>query len=105
MLSVFKRLFGGGHTTAAPTKAPAGEPVLHQGCTIIPAPQREGSQYRLAGTISKEIDGTVHTHEFIRADLVSSLDEANKLMVTKAKTCIDQQGDSLFFPPPPRRPQ
>ena len=64
--------------------------------TITPNPQREGSQYRLAGIISKEIDGEVKSHHLIRADMFGSADECGEACIRKAKQVIKEQGDRLF---------
>jgi len=55
-----------------------------------------GGQYRLAGTISKEVDGEIKTHKLIRADMFSDRDEAVSFTVRKAKQVIGEQGDRLF---------
>jgi hypothetical protein len=57
---------------------------------------KEGGQWRLAGTISKEIGGVAKEHKFIRADLFSSKDEAEQFAVIKAQLIIDQSGDAIF---------
>ena len=56
-MSFLKKLFGGGAGNDNSGKAKAGAAVEHEGYLITPAPQKEGGQYRLAGTISMEIDG------------------------------------------------
>jgi hypothetical protein len=38
----------------------------------------------------------LRTHELIRADTVTSPDEARALSLAKARQVIDEQGDSLF---------
>ena len=92
-MSYLKRLFGGGGPKAE--SAPA-EREAYEGFDIAAAPIAEGGQYRLAGTISKEIDGTVHEHQLIRADLFTSRDEAVAFTFRKARQVIDEQGERLF---------
>ena len=77
MASFLSRLFGRSGTgdTTPPAAAAAGE--AYGDCIIRAAPMKEGSQYRLAGSIEREIDGAVRVRSFIRADLFTSLDEAN----------------------------
>lgn len=85
-MSLFSKLFGS-------TKSP--EPAAcetHAGFTITPNPQKEQGGYRIGARIEK--DGK--SHQMIRADVVSALDEAVKTSVTKAKVLIDQQGDGIF---------
>ena len=55
-MSFLKKLFGGGAGNDNGA-AKAGASVEHEGYLITPAPQKEGGQFRLAGTISMEIDG------------------------------------------------
>lgn len=94
-MSLLKKLFGGGTSGAEPGK-PASE-VEHEGYLIRAMPVKESSgQYRIAGTISKEIDGQTKEHRLIRADLFASPDEAAAAMIRKAKQVILEQGDRIF---------
>lgn len=88
-MSLLSRLFG----SSAPAKA---EPVVHNGYRIFPQPIREGGVYRIAAKIEKDFDGTVKTHQLIRADTRTSQDEAIEASLGKARQAIDQLGDSLF---------
>jgi hypothetical protein len=93
-MSFWKSLFGGGGGGGAkPVSAPT---EAYNGFTIAPQPYPEGGQYQLAGTISKDIGGTVKTHKFVRADRFSSADDAVEFTLLKARQIIDQQGDKLF---------
>ena len=87
----FSRLFG---KAAAPAAAP--EPVLHKGCRIFPEPEKAPGGYRVAARIEKDIAGNLKTHHLIRADIFSSLEDAQDTSLSKAKLAIDQLGDSLF---------
>jgi hypothetical protein len=91
-MSWLKKIFGGGNEGAA-SGGPAQE---YKGFSIVATPIKEGGQWRLAGTISKDIGGAVKEHKFIRADLFSSKDEAVQFTVSKAQLIIDQSGDSIF---------
>jgi hypothetical protein len=84
----WSRLFGG--KPAEETASGASEE--HKGFRITPKPIREGGQYRVAARIEK--DGRVH--ELVRADTMTSLDEAKAVSVAKARQMIDEQGDRLF---------
>ena len=92
-MSFLKKLFGGGGGSA---DAPAAETVDHEGYTIAPTPMPDGGQFRVCGTISKEIDGEVKSHTLIRADLFSTADESAEATIRKAKQVIKEQGDRLF---------
>ena len=94
-MSFWKKLFGGGGD-AGGKAAPAGDPVEYNGFTITPAPFSEGGQFQTCGIISKEIDGTVKEHKFIRADRFPSRDDAVDVTLRKARQIIDEQGDRLF---------
>ena len=89
-MSLLSRLLGGG---ASNTQA---EPVSYQGFRIFPDPEREGSQYRIAARIEKEVGGVLKIHKLIRADTMGDPDDAATATVNKAKQLIDQQGERLF---------
>lgn len=94
-MSIWKSLFGGGKSAS---DVPAG-PVRsedYEGYRIEAAPFRDGDQFLVAGTISKEIDGERKEHKFIRADRCPSIDDAAEMTVRKAKQIIEQSGDRMF---------
>lgn len=93
-MSFWKSLFGGGSTAARPAK-PIRE-AEHDGFRIEAAPYAEAGQFQVAGVISKEIDGTVKRHRFVRADRFGSLEEAADFAIMKARQIIDQQGARMF---------
>jgi hypothetical protein len=88
-MSLFSRLFG-------KSTPPAPEPVLYKDCRIFCAPIREASGHRVAARIEKDFPGGVKVHQMGRADTVASLEEAQALSLSKAKSAIDQLGDALF---------
>ncbi len=90
-MSWLKKIFGGGGATGA-----AGPEREHKGFMIRAEPIKEGGQWRLAGVISKEIDGVRKEHRFIRADLFTSKDEAVQFAFVKGELMIDQSGDGIF---------
>jgi hypothetical protein len=92
-VGLFSRLFGGGNK---PSEKVDVEPVEYKGFLIYQEAQPESGQYRLAGRITKEIEGEVKTHRFIRSDVFTSKDDANEFMLKKAQMFIDQMGDSIF---------
>lgn len=98
-MSFFKRLFGRGDDQQAGASGawePAGEATEHEGYRIVAKPIKEGGQYRIAGTITKDVDGTVKEHNFIRADVFASADDAAQFTIVKAKQVIREQGDRMF---------
>jgi hypothetical protein len=91
-MSFWKNLFGGGEKAeAAP---PPGEE--YKGFTIRPTPMPAGSEFQLAGTIEKTIGGELKTYKFVRADRMSSRDEAASLALAKGRQIIDEQGEKMF---------
>ncbi|MES5101055.1 HlyU family transcriptional regulator [Agrobacterium sp. BA1120] len=99
MASFFSKLFsafGSGQSDAAPTKTESAEAHPYKDCLIYATPLKEGGQYRLAGRIEKKVGEETLAHEFVRADVFTSLDDAVECTVRKAQLIIDQNGPSLF---------
>ncbi len=76
---------------------PAGETkpvstVEYKGYLIEARPYKEGGQFQLAGTISK--DGK--THRFVRADKFTDKDECATVAISKGQLIVDQSGDRMF---------
>lgn len=92
-MSFWKKLFGGG---SSPMEEPAAEPVDHKGFTIVAAPFTEGGQFQTCGIISKEINGELKEHKFIRADRFASREDAIDVTLRKARQIIDEQGERIF---------
>jgi hypothetical protein len=91
------RLFGGSSRDKEPKDEYAKvEPILYKECSIFPSALKEGSQYRVAGKIEKLVDDQRLSHRFVRSDVLSSKEDANDLMVTKAKIFIDQMNGNIF---------
>lgn len=72
------------------------DPTEYKGYLIFPEPRSENGQYRIAGRITKEVEGELKDHAFIRSDLLSSKQDAETFMINKAKMFIDQTGDAMF---------
>lgn len=91
-MSLWRKLFGGGATR----EEPAAEAVEHKGFLIRPVPFVEDGQHQTCGMISKEIDGEMKEHRFIRADRFASRDDAIEVTLRKARQLIDEQGEQIF---------
>ncbi len=91
-MSFLKKLFGGGGVSS---KKPAPE-FEHEGYRIQSTPMEEGGQLRLCGIISREIDGEIKEHKIVRADLLTTEDDAAQMLFQKAKQVIRERGDSMF---------
>ena len=76
--------------------AAAAEPVDYNGFQIVPMPRKSEGGWRVQGIISKELQGEVKTHEFIRADTISDRQGAIDMTVSKAQRTIDEQGERIF---------
>lgn len=92
-MSFWKNLFGGGGEAKEAAPAPGEE---YKGFTIRATPMSVGSEYQLAGRIEKDVDGELKVHDFVRADRLSSRDEAASFALAKARQIIDEQGNGLF---------
>jgi hypothetical protein len=96
-MSFLKRLFGGGAPAQDAEPAPARQ-VEHKGFTIIATPYKADGQYQTCGLVTREIDGVVKEHKFIRADRFPGLDDAADISIRKGIQLVDEQGDSIFGP-------
>jgi len=101
-LSNIFSIFSGGDKSAEPSGTTA-EPVEHGGCLIYAAPIREGSQFRLAGRIVKDVNGEALERTFVRADVFTSMEDAVEYTIKKAQQIIDQNGTALFADGAPSR--
>ncbi|MBU2895141.1 HlyU family transcriptional regulator [Vibrio hepatarius] len=72
------------------------QPTEYKGFLIYQEAQPEGGQYRIAGRITKHIEGEMKEHRFIRSDVLISETDANDFMLTKAKMFIDQTSGDIF---------
>lgn len=96
MVGIFKRMFGGGGSGEDDPSARAPDEV-YEGVEIRAAPVKEADgQWRLAGTLSKTVDGATITRRFLRADLLASRDLAVSSSLAKARLIIDENGDRLW---------
>lgn len=94
-MSFWKKLFGGGGEASGKDE-PAADAIEHNGFTIIATPFTEGGQYQTCGVISKEIDGELKQHRFVRADRFASKEDAIDVAQRKARQIIDEQGERIF---------
>jgi hypothetical protein len=93
-MSFLKKLFGGGAETVAASIS--GKETEHNGYLIRAAPFQAEGQYQCCGIVSREIDGTLKEHKFIRADRFASVDDAAECALRKGRQLVDEQGDRIF---------
>ncbi|RQW61797.1 HlyU family transcriptional regulator [Vibrio viridaestus] len=94
-MGFFSSLFGGAKTEPVQETV---EPVEYKEFLIYPEAKAESGQFRVAGRICKPTtdDSEDKEHLFIRSDVLMTKDDANELMIRKAKMFIDQMGDKIF---------
>lgn len=92
MVGFLKRIFGGGISGAS---APAAREE-YEGFVITAEPIPESGQFRLAGSITKEVNGETQEHKFIRADLFTTKEQADEFALLKGRQMVDQLGDRIF---------
>jgi hypothetical protein len=93
-MGFLSKLFGGGNGGAAEPEAAPGEE--YKGFIIRPTLMPAGGEYQLAGTIEKTINGETKSYKFVRADRMSSRDDAVSFALAKGRQIIDEQGEGIF---------
>jgi hypothetical protein len=92
-MSLLSRLFGRGSDEAPATEA---EAEHYNGYAIYPAPIRDGTQWRIAARIEKEVGGELRVHQLVRADTMGDAEMAATESANKARRLIDEQGETIF---------
>jgi len=95
-MSFWKNLFGGGGDDPKVGTGKGAPEESYKDFTIRATLLPAGSEFQLAGTIEKTIDGEIKRHDFIRADKFSAKDEAIAFTFAKGRQLIDEQGDRIF---------
>jgi hypothetical protein len=95
-MSFLSRLFGGGGSQDGGKDAKAAATEDYKGFTIKATPMAVGGEFQLAGVIEKEMGGERKSYKFVRADRLSSRDEAASRTIDKGRQLVDEQGDKLF---------
>jgi hypothetical protein len=97
MVGFLKKLFGGGDDGDGANPDSAEPNEIYKGVAIRANPVKEaGGQWRIAGTVTKEVDGQSVSRQFVRADLVQDKEQAIVTSVNKAKLIIDQNGEGIW---------
>jgi hypothetical protein len=98
-MSFLKKLFGG--SSGGADSAPAGKTlreIEHQGFTIRATPYKEQGQWQTCGVVSREVDGALKEHRFIRADRFADEELAADHAIIKGKQLVEQAGLRMFEP-------
>ena len=93
-MSFWKSLLGAGGSIVSPSASSPAED--YKGFTIRATPMQMGSEFQLAGEISKQIDGALKVHKFVRADRLGSREDAVTFALAKARLIVDEQGETMF---------
>ena len=93
-MSFLKRLFG--RSASGASGSFAAETREFEGHIIHAEPVKDNGQWRLAGHITKEENGEIKEHKFVRADVFPSRDDAVEFTFRKGELIINQMGKSLF---------
>ena len=96
MASFLSKLFGLSKASGTEPAASSSKTETYGDCLIRATPLKEGSQFRLAGSVEKEIEGGIRVRTFIRADVFTSEQDVIDATLRKAHQIIDQHGPSLF---------
>jgi hypothetical protein len=97
-MSFLKKLFGGGSAQETGGEAPevAGKEVEHNGFMIRATPYKAEGQFQCCGVVTREIDGVVKEHKFIRADRFPSIEDAADFALRKGRQLVEEQGERMF---------
>ena len=92
-MSFWKNLFGGGGSSAEAAPPPGEE---YKGFTIRATPIPMGGEFQLSGVIEKTVNGELKSHKFVRADRMSSRDDAISFALDRFSDLIDSGGNPDF---------
>ena len=95
-MSFLKKLFGGGDGGGEPGAPKVLGETEYNGFVIRALEMKAGSEFQLCGEVEKEIDGEAKVSKFIRADKLSSAEQAASITLAKGKQIIDEQGIGVF---------
>ncbi len=93
-MSFWKNLFGGGGGEKAEAAPAPGEE--YKGFIIRATPMQVGGEFQLCGVIEKQVDGELKSYKFVRADRMSSRDDAVAFAIAKGRLIVDEQGEGVF---------
>ena len=96
-MSFLKKLFGlGGDAEGSAASAKPAKQIEHKGFLISATPYKADGQYQTCGLVTKEVDGVMKEHRFIRADRFAGLGDAIEVSIKKGQQIVDEQGERIF---------
>jgi hypothetical protein len=96
MNKFLRRLLGGDTAQAGESATAAAESEVYEDFELTAAPIKESGGWRIAGQIAKGAGEARRTHDFVRADVFPSQDDAVQVTLRKARQLVDERGDKLF---------
>ena len=90
-MAFWNKLFSSSSSSSKAEEKPD-KTLEYKGYLIAAAPYKNGGQWQLAGTVSK--DGK--NHKFVRADLFADKAEASSFALVKGQLIVDQLGEDMF---------
>lgn len=94
MAGFLRKLFGGKPSSEAASGIEH-DAVEYKGVLIVPAPRKEGGQWRLGGLL-REAGGEGRERPFLRADMFADAQTAAEFAIRKGKVIVDERGPALF---------
>lgn len=95
IMSILRKIFNSSPTNSS-SEAKNSHCEIYQGFEIRATPYKEAGQFQMCGVISREVDGVIKEHRFVRADRFSGEDEAIAFTFQKARQIIDLNGTRIF---------
>ncbi|WP_407050272.1 HlyU family transcriptional regulator [Methyloraptor flagellatus] len=93
-MSFLKKLFGlGPSAPAAPEKLETEE---YREFLVTATPIKEGREWQVCGVISREENGEMREHRFIRVDRFPDKETAVQMIFQKGRQIIDERRGKVF---------
>ncbi|MBW3098090.1 HlyU family transcriptional regulator [Pseudohoeflea coraliihabitans] len=94
IFSFFKSVLGTGDRAASSGDGQtSGRREIYKDHEIVAQPISEGGQFRVAGSV---ISPEGKEHNFVRADMFSSREDAEATALQKGQRLVDEMGSRLF---------
>lgn len=94
VVGFLRRMLAGRLNGGTPAGPAARE--TYEGLELLAMPVPEGGVWRVAGRVQRVGGDDGPGHDFVRADTVSSHEEAVRMSLLKARQLVDERGDRLL---------